>query len=455
MPSCLQNSRTPQDLRTAHDPRTPQDPRAPQVGVPPDDRRTGDARELVLIYDDLSYRDSALGGLLSHLNFRAIHLREPTPCLPWSDARPIAAVVGTAVRDPFGLCASLPAALPKILLCADPSFETRRAATRANVDAVVKSPVDVTELSDWLEQFSEKRNASPVSVLLVDDHALTAEIYATILRGAGMHVRVMKAPADAIMAIDDAVPDLILMDMHMPGTDGIELARMIRQSKGHDLIPILFLSGEQDENRRMAARRCGGDDFIPKTVAPERLVSIVEMRAERSRALRSLVQRDSLTGLLNHARFKERAARELSRGLRDGCGASLAMIDIDHFKQVNDRFGHPVGDKVLRTLARVLTGRLRATDIVGRYGGEEFAVLLPDTPGIRARTAIDDIRKAFFDIVFEEAAGRFSASFSAGLVGGAGHDVNDLIAAADAALYRAKTRGRNRVELVRPAFETR
>ncbi|MBR7784473.1 GGDEF domain-containing protein, partial [Undibacterium luofuense] len=124
-------------------------------------------------------------------------------------------------------------------------------------------------------------------------------------------------------------------------------------------------------------------------------VSSLSTRAERYRSLRALIMRDGLTGLLNHTAIKEQLEAEVLQAHRNGAPLALAMIDLDNFKKINDSYGHATGDQVLRTLARILRQRLRRTDIVGRYGGEEFAVIFPDTTASTARRVLDKVRQAF------------------------------------------------------------
>jgi diguanylate cyclase (GGDEF)-like protein len=237
------------------------------------------------------------------------------------------------------------------------------------------------------------------------------------------------------------------MDVQMPEVDGIELARVIRQTRRHLSLPIVFLSAEQDTARQLLARKLGGDDFIPKPVDLDRLVTLVRLRAERARSLRAVMESDSLTGLLNHARFKERLALEMERARREGKELSLAIIDLDHFKSVNDTHGHLVGDRVIRGLARSLQKHLRRTDVIGRYGGEEFAALLPSTAPEQAANRMSQIRERFAVTPFDGAHRPFSVTFSAGVAGSLQHEGPEaLISAADAALYAAKRAGRNRVE---------
>jgi diguanylate cyclase (GGDEF)-like protein len=232
----------------------------------------------------------------------------------------------------------------------------------------------------------------------------------------------------------------------MPQIDGVELARMIRQCRRHLSLPIAFLSAEDDLEAQLRARRFGGDDFISKRTDPSLLVRQVEMRLDRARVLRKMIERDGLTGLVNHTRFCERIAHELERCRRTGAECALVMIDLDHFKVVNDSWGHQAGDLVLRRLASELTSWLRRIDVVGRYGGEEFAALMLDTTPAQAMPVIDAFRRHFAGLDMATREGTFRVTFSAGIAGSAGAaGVPGFIAAADAALYLAKKTGRDRV----------
>ncbi|MXP65709.1 diguanylate cyclase [Roseomonas sp. M0104] len=356
----------------------------------------------------------------------------------------VAAVVDDALPDGLGTCRSIAGRCPIILLTEDTGFPARLAAARAGVEAVVPKPLESNELADWLDQFAGVRTESHASILIVDDDPLLAEAYAMALRQAGMQVTALSEPGRTLEAIATATPDLIVMDLQMPGIDGIELARVIRQTRRHLSLPVLFLSAERDAARQLLARRLGGDDFIPKPVDLGQLVTLVRLRAERARALRAVMETDSLTGLLNHARFKERLGLEIGRSRRDGTTLSLVLLDLDHFKQINDQHGHLMGDRVIRSLARSLQKRLRRTDVIGRYGGEEFAVLLLGTAPDAARKVIDQIRTRFSALAFDTERSRFSVTFSAGIAGREeGATAEAMISAADAALYAAKRAGRN------------
>jgi len=285
----------------------------------------------------------------------------------------------------------------------------------------------------------------PYKVMIVEDDLILAQSYAAILQAGGLEVLVIEQVSNLISLVSEFQPDLILMDVNMPECSGLEAAGVIRQKAEWISIPIVFLSTENDINRQMEALQLGGDDFLKKPIGAEHLTAVVKMRIRRFRKLRSRMQLDTLSGLLNHATLKARLQTEISRSLRQDAHLTFAMIDLDDFKSVNDRFGHPVGDEVIKSVSRLLVQRLRHSDIVGRYGGEEFAVILPDTSLLAAQELMDELREQFSVINHRCKKGEFACTFSVGLAALPPYaDVNGIIDAADSALYRAKDEGRNR-----------
>jgi diguanylate cyclase (GGDEF)-like protein len=183
---------------------------------------------------------------------------------------------------------------------------------------------------------------------------------------------------------------------------------------------------------------------LTKPVVPADLVAAVAIRAERMRTLRSLMVRDSMTGLFNHTTITQMLETAVANAARGAGVPCFAMIDIDNFKQVNDTHGHQIGDQVIQALARILQQRLRHSDVVGRYGGEEFAVVLQDVSIPAATRLLDELRQDFARVLFHSADGDFSCTFSVGLASYKGHPrTEQLCEAADKALYQAKHQGRN------------
>jgi diguanylate cyclase (GGDEF)-like protein len=337
-------------------------------------------------------------------------------------------------------------ALPTVFISAHNDFQSRLAAVQAGGDAYFVKPLDVAALVDRVDQMTRHDVNAPYRILAVDDDPALVAHYALTLGRAGMEVKTVTEPAGVINALADFKPDLILMDVYMPICSGLELAKLIRQQEAYLDIPIVFLSSETNLEKQFTAMRMGGDDFLTKPIPDQHLVSSVAVRAERARMLSALMVQDSLTGLLKHAMIKEQLVQELSRAKRTQSALSFAMIDIDHFKSVNDSYGHMMGDRVIKSLARLLQQRLRKCDKIGRYGGEEFAVVLPNCDLNAAVKVLDAIREDFAQLRYLHQGKEFSATFSTGLAAFPGHDdAEELNRAADEALYEAKRRGRNRV----------
>ncbi|MDX1647076.1 MAG: diguanylate cyclase, partial [Longimicrobiales bacterium] len=341
------------------------------------------------------------------------------------------------------------AEVPMIFTAVREDLDARVGAVRAGAAAYLVKPVDVDDLAELLDRLTRKETEPPPRVLVVDDSDDTARLYAAALEEAGMLTRITTDPREVTRMIRDFGPEIILLDLYMPDIRGDELAQVIRQRPALQSIPIVFVSAETDERLQTRALGHGGDDFITKPVDLETLTSSVAIRAQRYRILRAAMQKDGLTGLLNHRNVKELLESEVDRAQRTGSPLSVAMLDIDRFKGVNDRYGHPVGDRVIKSLARILTQRLRRSDVIGRYGGEEFLLVMPDTPVVQAAAVVDGLRATFATLRHGSGSGSFECSFSAGVVEARdGEETgSQVVARADEALYRAKEGGRNRVVL--------
>jgi diguanylate cyclase (GGDEF)-like protein len=346
------------------------------------------------------------------------------------------------------LCQNKP---PMVLLSSHAHMELRLKAAHAGIDAFFLKPLDIQALADYLDALSPHQEQAPYRLLLIGNDRQRSAAYADAFHAAGMEVTLILKPLDMFSALGDSRPELVVMDVETPGCGGVDLTALIRQSKTFLDLPIVLLSSQATQQAWRDAIRCGADDLFPRSMAHGELIQAVSVRIERYRALHTLIMRDGLTGLYNHAALQEQAERELTRSMRRGEALTLAMIDLDDFKRINDTYGHPVGDQVLRAAARLLQRRLRNGDVVGRYGGEEFAVLLPVTDASAAARVLDEIRMAFQAIRHKSNDSEFSATFSVGLAqfGKDSRTANaaELFVAADQALYRAKRNGRNRVEI--------
>ncbi|MBY0573114.1 MAG: diguanylate cyclase [Undibacterium sp.] len=338
--------------------------------------------------------------------------------------------------------------IPTIFVSSSNSFECRIKAVRAGGGAFFSKPIDILAMTETIDAITANQRDKRYRILIVDDDVAMTSYYRAILQGEGMVVEVLNEPTELLEMMVNFRPELLLMDVYMPSCDGIELSKVIRQDRSFLDVPIVFLSSEQDLHKQMEAVKVGADDFLSKPIIPELLISSISTRAERYRSLRTLVMRDGLTGLLNHSAIKESLIAKLSGANRQNNDLSLAMIDLDNFKRINDTYGHPVGDQVLRTLSHLLKQSLRKSDLVGRYGGEEFVVIFPNTSAGTAGAVLDKIRAAYANIVQYAENAEFTATFSAGISDSTQTTVpEDLIAFADAALYRAKNSGKNKVIL--------
>ncbi|MEN9252116.1 MAG: diguanylate cyclase [Thermostichales cyanobacterium HHBFW_bins_127] len=341
--------------------------------------------------------------------------------------------------------------IPLIFTSVRNDMEARLYAVRAKGDAYFTKPIQVGALIDKLDALTSHPQEEPFRVLIVDDEASLAQYHAAILRQAGMVTHCVSDPMQVLQPLHDFRPDLILIDIYMPQCTGLELATVIRQQETYVSVPIVFLSTETNQGKQQDAMRLGGDDFLTKPIRPERLIGAITSRVERYRTLRSLMIRDGLTGLLNHTHLKEQLDLELLRAQKYQQPLAFGMIDLDHFKTVNDSYGHASGDGVLKSLARLLRQRLRQTDIIGRYGGEEFAVILPNTTPVAAVQVMNEIRDGFAQIHHYANGKEFTVTLSCGIAGFPDYgDQRSLCDAADEALYRAKHSGRNCVVLARP-----
>ncbi len=337
--------------------------------------------------------------------------------------------------------------LPTIFIAAQTDFLARLSAAKAEGNAFLTKPVDIPTLAGRIEILRQEQELQPYRVLIVDDDEVLAEHYRLTLASAGMLAEKISQPREVLTAMQKLQPDILLIDLYMPECSGAQLARAIRYEDTWLGIPIIYLSAEDDLDEQIKALDSGGgDDFLTKPISDVRLVSTVRARAARARKVDELMSKDSLTGLLKHSSIKDRITQEVERAHRSGKPMSMAMVDMDHFKRVNDTWGHPMGDQVIKTLAHLLRQRLRRQDSIGRYGGEEFAVVLPECTAADAMRLLDDVRQRFGDIRFIHNGNSFAVTLSAGVADCVQcADAQNLLSAADAALYVAKKSGRNQV----------
>ena len=337
---------------------------------------------------------------------------------------------------------------PVVFMSAYDDFHSRLRAAQLGAQGYFIKPLDIPRLVSRLVQIFESEHAPSPRVMIIDDDLVLARHYQLTLLEAGMEVKILQHAETLIEEMSAFRPELILLDLHMPGYSGHDLAGIIRQHENWSSVPIVYLSAETDPTLQIEALQRGADDFQTKPISDTQLVASVSVRVERARLLTAQINRDSLTGLLKHASIKEEAELALIRARRSKTPVSLVMLDIDHFKNVNDSYGHAMGDVVISSIAMLLRQQLRQSDIIGRYGGEEFVAVLPDCDIDSAVKIIDKLRLRFSAIRFNHEGKNFCCTFSAGIACSTSFPKKNaaaLLALADEALYVAKRGGRNQV----------
>lgn len=325
-------------------------------------------------------------------------------------------------------------------------LEARLAAVRAGGDAFLPVPVETRRLVERLDLVAPRTHADPYRVLIVEPSYPQALDLALTLQRGGIATHLVEDPAAVWAALVEFAPDLLLIGAAGDGAAALELAAVVRQQDAYAELPLLLVAGDARPAVRVEALRLAADEVLARPVAEAHLLSTVTGHAQRARVRQRFASTDGLTGLLTHSALIARLGREVERARRTGGRLTYAVLDVDHLHSINQTFGHLAGNSVLRALGRLLARRLRHADLVSRWGGDEFVVALPDTPGEAGLSVLEQVRAMFAGIAHRSAEGEFRASFSGGLTtlsrAGAG-----LHQAARAALRTARAAGRNRLEL--------
>lgn len=298
-------------------------------------------------------------------------------------------------------------------------------------------------------------------VLLADDDDITRAMQERALARLGLQVTVCGNGEEAWARLSRAdPPQIAVLDWMMPGLDGPEICRRLRKMVGGSYIYVILLTAKRDTQDIVTGLDAGADDYIVKPCHPDELAArvragrrIVELERDLLSArelLRRQASHDSLTDLLNRRGIQDRLGQEARRCARERRPLGVVLADLDHFKSINDRYGHAAGDQVLQEAAQRMNSAVREYDAVGRYGGEEFLLIGPGCGVEETRALAERVRQRIAATPFSTLDGDVlvTASFGVSAYLGAGNPDRDaLLRAADAALYRAKAAGRNRVEL--------
>ncbi len=306
-------------------------------------------------------------------------------------------------------------------------------------------------------------------ILLVEDNKTQSMVIQDYLTRNGYEVMAVENGMAAFKAAKSRPVDLILLDRILPDIDGSDVCRWLKLDQTCRDIPVIMLTAKGEMSDRVSGLEAGADDYLPKPFNETELNARIYARLrskvhhdelkQKNRQLEDMLTKvetlaimDPLTNLFNRRRFETILAGEFKRAGRYQSPLTLIMLDIDHFKSVNDTFGHQVGDIVLKEAAQVIQASVREVDVAARWGGEEFVVLSPNTTQENARRVAERIRTAFETHSFSGIEGQ-KLTISIGISGvpDATIDTQEkLIHAADVALYEAKKNGRNRIELAHP-----
>ena len=298
-------------------------------------------------------------------------------------------------------------------------------------------------------------------ILLAEDDLITRKLVQAHLVRWGHEVIVCSDGAEAwnILQGDDP-PKLVIVDWMMPKMDGVSLCREIRKDGERPYTYIILLTAKNEKEDVVEGLESGADDYVIKPFdthelrvrvrAGSRIIRLQEDLMVALAASEFQATHDPLTGLWNRRAILEILHKEMDRSRREAAPLGLIMLDLDHFKQVNDTYGHQAGDEVLHEVARMMVASLRSYDSAGRYGGEEFLMVLPGCDEQEARGIAERIRSLSASNRFEISQGALEVTISLGVAAADGSNdggTDSLIRAADEALYRAKRLGRNRVEV--------
>jgi diguanylate cyclase (GGDEF)-like protein len=296
-----------------------------------------------------------------------------------------------------------------------------------------------------------------MKILLVEDSYIERHKVGSCLKEWGLDYVAVGSGTEAVKLLEAPdPPTLVLLDWMLPGLDGIDVCRRIRKLGNGNYIYTVMLTAKNRKQDLLTAMEAGADDYLAKPIDPSELRARImagKRILELQESLRFAATHDFLTRLLNRSEILAAIEREFSRSSREDKPAALILADIDHFKRVNDTLGHAAGDEVLKEVARRLKCDLRPYDLVGRYGGEEFLLILPGCDvKVGARRA-DEIRNIVAKDPITTAFGTASATVSMGVTATTSardHSVSDFLREADVSMYTAKKNGRNRVEVFSP-----
>nr|WP_256376163.1 diguanylate cyclase [Dolichospermum sp. UHCC 0259] len=348
--------------------------------------------------------------------------------------------------------------IPVVMLTAENSFIQRVEAARLGSQCFLQKPISPAEVLATITQIIQPVNQSVAKLLIVDDDPGLLNLLTTLLEPSNYHLTLLNQPEKFWETLEQTAPDLLILDVEFSVIQksekdtinywsGFDLCQVVRSDSRWNRLPILFLSSHNDLETIQRGFTVGADDFLTKPIVPTELITRVRTRLEQ-RKLWKLTEIDALTGLSLRRKALQDLTRLLQLAQRQQQPFSLAVLDLDHFKSVNDQYGHEMGDQVLNYFGKILNQSFRQEDVVGRWGGEEFIVGMYGTDKEDGMRKLVQVLQQFSQYSFTSLDGtRFKVTFSGGIVQTPDHgqDLQTLYQKADIALYQAKAEGRNRI----------
>jgi two-component system cell cycle response regulator len=403
------------------------------------------------------------------------------------DTRPDLVILDVMMpgKDGFQVCHEIKEnretrVIPVLLLTALDGEAERARGAQSGADEFLTKPFNAQELLDrvrsllgvrQLEQLADHRatverlvdpnrpaaRVGGASVLLIEDNDAQRTLYKSWLADVGHTVQEATSLDGARGALANADYDLIVADVMLPDGDVRHLVRSLRERQDLADLPMLLVTALSETEQKVLGFDAGADDYLVKPVEELEFKARVDVQLRKRASMQRLSERlratawravtDSLTGMYGRSFFDAHLRQHLALARRYHRAISIVMMDVDHFKKVNDRLGHLAGDDAIRKVGDRLRRRLRHSDVLCRYGGEEFAIILPEITLSGAKYTAEELRELVSSEPFTVMGQTLSITISAGVASARGGSAESLVQAADRALYRAKSLGRNRVEV--------
>ncbi|MEJ7786667.1 MAG: response regulator, partial [Solirubrobacteraceae bacterium] len=338
--------------------------------------------------------------------------------------------------------------VPVLVLTGSEALVDRVEVSRRGGRGFMQRTRPASQVIDAVSEQIERADSYEAKVLAVDDDPAISAGLTALLGPRGMKVTTLNDPLQFWEVLEKAAPDLLILDLDMPGLNGVDLCRAVRADVRFGQLPVVFLTANTDSERVERIFEAGADDYVSKPIVGPELMTRVLNRLDRVRLYRDLADKDSLTGVASRRKSTAELEDLLAMSARFGQPVSLALLDLDDFKRLNDDLGHAAGDAALRRFGELLSGTFRGEDVVGRWGGEEFVV---GTYGMARDDGVQRVAEMLERFRRKRFTGRDGRStrlsFSAGVAEYPrdGADLHELYRAADDALYTAKGAGRDRV----------